>query len=532
MATDRVFVVGSGPSGVTAAYALLEQGVKVCMLDVGLTVEPERYEQVAKIITDGKAEEIRALLNDGTFDITDPTKFYRKLAYGSDFPYRGTDAFIGCHSGQHEIHSSFAMGGLSNVWGGSVMPFSDDDIRDWPLDRGSLAPHYRAVHSFLSLSGTDDALATQFPFFSDPVAPFTLSNEAKSLLAALHFQKERLAEDGIYAGRSRIAVGTSPGLKEGSDYLPELLIDGVTNGAIFNAAEIVKEMRHHPRFQYINQTTVTKFNETTEGVRIYTLRGKNEEPEVFEGSRLFLAAGVMPTARIVLSSLKAYNRTLHLKQSLHFLFPVLHFLPGLKHSGDRASSLAEIFIALQDTDRTGYWSFMSLYRFSGFFMDRIRDRYGSLATGIGALAGSPLLHLFICQGYLHSSLSPKMTLTMDRADNGQGGEIHITPHPHGPGKKTARRLIHRLSRKVRSSRIFPIGTALDANIPGRGNHLGGTFPMRDKPGDLECDTLGRPKGLSKIHIVDASVLPSIPATTITFGLMANAHRIAKASSTL
>ena len=59
------------------------------------------------------------------------------------------------------------MGGLSNVWGGAVMPFSDDDIGDWPLDRGSLVPHYRAVHSFLSLAGTDDALAAQFPFFSD-----------------------------------------------------------------------------------------------------------------------------------------------------------------------------------------------------------------------------------------------------------------------------------------------------------------------------------------------------------------------------
>ena len=49
--------------------------------------------------------------------------------------------------------------------------------------------------------------------------------------------------------------------------------------------------------------------------------------------------------------------------------------------------------------------------------------------------------------------------------------------------------------------------------------------MRAQPGTFECDLLGRPQGWSRLHIVDASVLPSIPATTVTFSVMANAHRI-------
>jgi choline dehydrogenase-like flavoprotein len=31
--------------------------------------------------------------------------------------------------------------------------------------------------------------------------------------------------------------------------------------------------------------------------------------------------------------------------------------------------------------------------------------------------------------------------------------------------------------------------------------------------------------LHRVHVVDASVLPSVPATTITYTIMANAHRI-------
>ena len=68
--------------------------------------------------------------------------------------------------------------------------------------------------------------------------------------------------------------------------------------------------------------------------------------------------------------------------------------------------------------------------------------------------------------------------------------------------------------------------------PGRSFHGGGSLPMRTQPSEFECDPLGRPQGWSRLHIVDASVLPSIPATTITFSVMANAHRIGMEAAAL
>ena len=55
---------------------------------------------------------------------------------------------------------------------------------------------------------------------------------------------------------------------------------------------------------------------------------------------------------------------------------------------------------------------------------------------------------------------------------------------------------------------------------GGGSHIGSSFPMGAK-----SDTLGRPLGLKRIHLVDSSVLPSIAAQTITLTAMANAYRI-------
>ena len=50
--------------------------------------------------------------------------------------------------------------------------------------------------------------------------------------------------------------------------------------------------------------------------------------------------------------------------------------------------------------------------------------------------------------------------------------------------------------------------------------------MRRSPRVGETDLLGRPKGLKRVHVVDATVLPSVPASTITYTVMANAARIA------
>ena len=75
-------------------------------------------------------------------------------------------------------------------------------------------------------------------------------------------------------------------------------------------------------------------------------------------------------------------------------------------------------------------------------------------------------------------------------------------------------------------RAVPISQMMRVGLPGRGFHTGGTFPMKVKPARLQTDVLGRPPGLTRVHLVDSSVFPSLPATTITLSVMANAHRIA------
>ena len=53
--------------------------------------------------------------------------------------------------------------------------------------------------------------------------------------------------------------------------------------------------------------------------------------------------------------------------------------------------------------------------------------------------------------------------------------------------------------------------------------------MSKTPNEFETDTLGQLNGFENLHIVDSSVLPNLPSTTIGILSMANAYRIAELS---
>src|SRR5450756_1119336 len=89
------YVVGSGPAGVACARALLDKGVRVVMLDGGTRLEANRARAV-ETLGQGQPEEfdldLLALIKEN-MDAT-PEGVPLKVAYGSDFPYRGVDTYL------------------------------------------------------------------------------------------------------------------------------------------------------------------------------------------------------------------------------------------------------------------------------------------------------------------------------------------------------------------------------------------------------------------------------------------------------
>src|SRR5690348_16234973 len=105
-----------------------------------------------------------------------------KTTFGSDFARRPT-GLMPVEARGADVLPSFARGGLSNIWGANVVPFSDEDLRDWPLDAAALAPGYRAALAHVPLAAeANDDLADVMPLYTDRLEPRPLSRQAAEVL--------------------------------------------------------------------------------------------------------------------------------------------------------------------------------------------------------------------------------------------------------------------------------------------------------------------------------------------------------------
>ena len=98
---------------------------------------------------------------------------------------------------------------------------------------------------------------------------------------------------------------------------------------------------------------------------------------------------------------------------------------------------------------------------------------------------------------------------------------------HPDQKRITTLLNSRLKKIFRRRAMIALGFLRRDSFSSLGYHFGSSFPMCAEPKlPTDTDLLGRPFGWKNVYIVDTSVLPSIPGTSIGLLTMANAHRIA------
>src|SRR4051812_35019261 len=205
-------VVGSGPSGISCAQALLDRGEEVCMVDAGVTLEPERQAVIARMGRQTPAEwsaEDLGRIKEGMH--ASASGVLLKRIYGSDFAYRGPAEHIGTQSAKAALMPTLAQGGLSNVWGAALLPYCERDLAGWPITVQDLAPHYEAVMKLTPLAGQHDRLAETFPLYGK-AKTLPMSRQARALWRRLEKHATRLGQRGLQYGAARVAVqAAAPG---------------------------------------------------------------------------------------------------------------------------------------------------------------------------------------------------------------------------------------------------------------------------------------------------------------------------------
>ncbi len=526
-------VIGSGPAGVACAKALLRRGAKVLMLDAGLELEPERARLVAEMgrrPPAGWSDEHLSLLKENT-QVTGKG-IPLKRVFGSDFPYRGAEEHLPTEYRGVASRPSLALGGFSNVWGAAMLPYLDQDMEGWPISGRALAEHYRAVVEFTGLAGRSDDLESLFPLHTSQAGPLNCGRQAQALVASMERNREALRKAGLHFGAARVAVRAARRADEPGCIYCGLCMYGCAYGHIYNSADTVRQMRAEPNFSYQPGVIVTALRESENSVRIEGYLRDTRAGFSQEAGRVYLAAGLLPSTRILLHSQAAYDETLVARDSQYFLFPLLL----LRRPGDARSealnTLSQLFLEIQNPRINRHTVHLQIYSYNDLVGQAVRQKFGPLARPLEFLARQLEDRMLIVQGYLHSDDSPALRMTLRKRADHPNDLMEVEAEANPATAKAIGRVLRLLLSQARKLKAVPLRPMLQVAEAGRGFHSGSSFPMRARPGRFESDVLGRPPGWRRVHAVDASVLPAIPATTITFSVMANAHRIGWEASAL
>jgi len=248
--------------------------------------------------------------------------------------------------------------------------------------------------------------------------------------------------------------------------------------------------------------------------------------ERLEADRIFVACGAIGTTRLILGSLGHFGRDISLSESVQFVMPTLSSRAAVDPRTEDNFTLNQ-FNVVVDTDGDGFnLSQVHFYPYNPVFL-------AALPTFLQAnfartMTTSLLRRLSVGLGYLPSWQSPRMHVVAQPAGDATLPMLTISGEDRSPFSPMLRTVIRRLLRAAPGLDLWPALPKVVLSPAGKSYHYGGSFPHADGEGRsvLETDRQGRLRAWENVHLVDASVFPTVAATTFTLTIMANAHRIA------
>lgn len=528
---SRSIIIGSGPAAAATALALAEQpSNEILLVDIGTMLEADNdaaRQRLAALSPAQWAESDRATIALQPVS-RESGKLPEKRSYGSDYPFRNEGQLSGIigRDGANGSVISGAFGGFSNVWGAQIMPFAAEDFNDWPLSRDDLEPHYRTVLSEIPFAGTHDDLATLFPLLGDPAPLPRLSQRTEFVLRDYERSRSALDAMGVIVGQARLAV-------QSSKCTPcSLCMTGCPYRLIYSAGQTLQRLIADGRVTHVSGMLATRVGESADGATVQATDLRSGTPRTFDGDRVYVACGAVGTTRVMLNSLPVPPQTVNLAESVQFLLPALSAQATEDPRDVAEFTLNQFNVVVRTHGREIGLSQIHFYPYNPAMWDALP---GPLRHHLMEPAARSLMRrLSVGLGYLPSRFSPRVEVRAHHHGDGRLPDLTITGRRVSPARSAMFRSVARqLTRAARHLDLWPLLPMVSFSAPGKSYHWGGSFP-HDPSGHLSTgtDLLGRPHGWERVHLVDASVFPSVAATTFTLTIMANAHRIAQASAGL
>ncbi|MCI5116872.1 MAG: GMC family oxidoreductase [Candidatus Electrothrix sp. LOE1_4_5] len=394
------------------------------------------------------------------------------------------------------------FGGLTTLWGGTMLPFDEHELRDWPISYSDLRPHYQAIADLVGISGQPDRISTPYEYANRPPIP---------LLKGLRHIEGKInngTTNGLFsvvAGINRIALETREDRENHCTACGECM-GGCYRGAMYNAADALCRMMEEHKITWIKGEAI-RFSQNKGGK--VTIRQNGQLCNLMGFDRIFLAAGCPSTTAILMRSLSIKKGPILTDNSIYQL-PLLNFA---SEAGDDDKmhylSLAGLllhFIPLNPDERNAH---AQIYpNFDYLWRGAVPEPLWPLLHPLIRLLRDRLLWLRL---YLHGDYSQQYMVSLDNS-----GELTFDEY-QPPDKRPIRPLLDCLRQILGASqfRFPPIGAPTSS-------HLASTFPYNGSLLSIPVSGMVAPG----VYVCDATCFPDSPAASPTFTIMANASRTA------
>lgn len=524
-------VVGSGCTGAMAAQTLAEAGVRVTMLDVGIT--DERYKQ---LIPEGNFTTIRQ---------TDPDQ--HRYLLGDDFeslpwgnittgaqltPPRQhmiarVEEYLPLGSGTFRPMESLAYGGLGSGWGVGCCVFSKTELEKTGLDHGKMMTAYKTVSERIGISGAMDDAGPYTLGSLDNFQPATeLDENCGFLYGKYKKDKASLNRKGFYMGRPALAVITSD--KDGRKKFAYRDMDFYSDKdqSAYRPWITVEQLKKRPNFQYIPQRLVLGFDEKDDHVEVRCLDTTSNAEVIYKTKKLVLAPGVLGTARIVLRSMGGDSRRLPLLCNPYSYVPCIQPKMAGREISPNKTGFAQLALFHDPSGTNMDVAMASVYSYRSLMLFRI-IREAPLNFVDSRIIMRYLLPGITIMGIHHpEQASPGKYLYLGKdASTATGDRLHAEYTMPQEDEEKVHRREKEFIRAMRQLGCY----ALKTIRPGHGSsiHYAGTLPFDDTGKAWSVSTAGRLNGTRNVFVADGSGFRYLPAKGLTLSLMANAHLVAQ-----
>jgi hypothetical protein len=515
-----VIIVGSGPAGVSAAFPLLEAGLKVLMVDGGqkASVESPGLDFLTWRQQDSK--QFNRMVGRGfyalnrTYDVT-PKMRIPSLSY----VFEGFEKLNQIESNQFSAIGSLSTGGLSNAWGCGVSQYSESELSAFPFPSSELDFSYRSIEDRIGVSGgCDDDLQAYLGLKCHSQPPIAL-DKLNEYLYSRHLEARKKERNNLafLLGRSRVAILSQNKNDRLACNLSSNCLWGCSRKSLYSAADEISSLSKFINFTFVPGFIVSALKQQNNEWKILGSDILGKKDGFFTGKKVLLAAGTIATTRLALAAI-------NYRQKVSILScPTAAFLLWLpKFLGEGCNlGLGTAQLSYRVRLKGGITGYGSTFSTTGIPRSELSKRLPLKTPNSFDLLKHLLPSCLIGNLFLPGQLSKSTARVLPN------NKLHIDFVPND--------LIPNLmfqAKKLLGSNFKKIGAivlpgSFSVGAPGSDIHYSGSLPMKENPVAGECFASGELAFLKGVYAIDASCLPYLSEKPHTLTVMANADRIAR-----